>query len=146
MRKLRSIIRRWLQPTDSSNPTVSTLVKTPLRVLLKRKTRSKGISTYRLTGTGKSAADSDEFRRRILIPFDLSARLFSAPGGRAVSLPLKYRYQTHATRSKRGFPSRKREKREENLKYRKRRVEPSTLTDALKHHDVHACSEHVADE
>ena len=98
-------------------------MKTLSRVLLKRKTRSKGISTYRLTGTGKSAADSDEFRRRILIPFDLSARLFSAPGGRAVSLPLKYRYQTHATHCKRDFLLRKRVKKKENLKYRKRCVE-----------------------
>lgn len=77
--------RRWLDGDYNSTPALR-LRQFPVRwkhygrarLALKRNAFKRNIYLSFNWNGGRSAADSDEFRRRILIPFDLSARLFSA--------------------------------------------------------------------
>jgi len=87
------------------------------------KTRS-GRNTYRLIGA-RSAADSDEFRRRMLILFDLAARLFFAAGSLVspdISIP----------GAARGRPEeRERKKRVETRRFRARASERALTAGCL---------------
>lgn len=65
-------------------------------------------------GTERPAADSDEFRRRILIPFDLSARLFSTaakPGSLIVTSDISIPDAARGRPARWVFPQESREER-----------------------------------
>ncbi|KAM0724796.1 hypothetical protein ACS0PU_009180 [Formica fusca] len=115
------MIGRRLQYAESSAPTVSSSVKTlrstEARVKTKR-VRKEYLLIVQWEG-GRSAADSDEFRRRILIPFDLSAWLFSAlrPGSLVTSeISIPEHAAVHCAIE--GFSARKRTKKKSEKKRR----------------------------
>lgn len=118
------MIGRRLQYAESSALTVSSSVKTLLRSTEARVKTKRVRKEYLLIVQwkgGRSAADSDEFRRRILIPFDLSAWLFSAlrPGGLVTSeISIPEHAAVHCAIE--GFSARKRTKKKKKSE-RKRR-------------------------